>query len=95
MKVSRVSGWYYLCGGGITVRTLSLKVPEELDAALDDGARKLRISKSELMRRVLAKSVRRARAGETFGERAGRLIGCLQGPGDLSTNPRYMRGYGE
>jgi hypothetical protein len=25
---------------------------------------------------------------------AGDLAGCLQGPGDLSTNPKYLEGYG-
>jgi len=28
-------------------------------------------------------------------ELAGDLVGCVQGPGDLSTNPKYMEGFGE
>ena len=32
--------------------------------------------------------------GLTVGELAGDLIGSLEGPGDLSTSPRHMRGYG-
>jgi hypothetical protein len=90
----RVSG-YYSSGERITMRTVSLKVPDDLEAALDAEARRLHVSKSELMRRMLAKSLRKTKGGETFGERAGRLIGCFEGPGDLSTNPRYMRGYGK
>jgi hypothetical protein len=35
--------------------------------------------------------------GESFGEAAGRLglIGCVDGPADLSTNPAYMEGFGQ
>jgi hypothetical protein len=36
--------------------------------------------------------------GESFFDRASRsgLIGCVQGgPSDLSTNPKYMEGFGE
>ena len=34
--------------------------------------------------------------GESFGEAAARLglIGCVEGPADLSTNPAYMEGFG-
>jgi hypothetical protein len=77
------------------MRTVSLKVSDELDAALEAEARRLRISKSELMRRRLASSLRRKRRGPTFAELAGDLIGSLEGPGDLSTNPKYMRDYGK
>ncbi len=31
----------------------------------------------------------------SFYERARHLIGTMSGPGDLSTNPRHMDGYGE
>jgi hypothetical protein len=31
----------------------------------------------------------------SFYERARHLIGTISGPGDLSTNPRYMDGYGQ
>jgi hypothetical protein len=27
-------------------------------------------------------------------ELAGDLVGCVEGPGDLTTNPKYMEGYG-
>ncbi len=32
--------------------------------------------------------------GQSFLEAAGGLIGCLDGPGDLSTNPKYFEGFG-
>lgn len=28
-------------------------------------------------------------------EAAGDLIGAVEGPGDLSTNPKYMKGFGQ
>lgn len=31
----------------------------------------------------------------SFLEAAHEFIGCVEGPGDLSTNPAYMEGYGE
>ena len=31
----------------------------------------------------------------SFLEAAHQFIGCLEGPGDLSTNPQYMDGYGQ
>jgi hypothetical protein len=31
---------------------------------------------------------------QSFLEAAGDLIGCLEGPGDLSTNPKYLRALG-
>ncbi len=31
----------------------------------------------------------------SFLEAAREFIGCVEGPGDLSTNPKYMEGYGQ
>lgn len=31
----------------------------------------------------------------SFFEAAHEFIGCVEGPGDLSTNPKYMEGYGQ
>lgn len=35
--------------------------------------------------------------GESFSAAAARLglVGCIEGPADLSTNPAYMEGFGE
>lgn len=32
---------------------------------------------------------------KSFAEAAGDIIGMGEGPGDLSTNPDYMKGYGQ
>lgn len=31
----------------------------------------------------------------SFAQAAGQYIGSVEGPGDLSTNPEYMKGYGQ
>ena len=60
---------------------MSLKVPAALDARVAAAARQRRLTKSAL--------------GEgCFLELAGDLVGCVEGPGDLSHNPKRMRGYG-
>ncbi len=79
---------------GLTMKTISLKLPNELSLKLERAAKKRSQSKSELVRAAL----------ETFlnGDQplsaldlAGDLVGCFEGPGDLSTNPKYMEGYGK
>ena len=45
--------------------------------------------RSVLMAKLTGKSER------SFFEVAGDLIGAGEGPGDLSTNPDYLKGYGE
>ena len=42
-----------------------------------------------------AKQKRLAKARPTASELAADLMGAFDGPGDLSTNPKYMEGYGE
>jgi predicted transcriptional regulator len=75
------------------LKTVSFKLSEELDEALTDLARLRKSSRSALVREALA-------AFEIGRERsvtaaAGRLVGSLEGPADLSSNPRHMRGYGK
>ena len=75
------------------MKTVSFKLPEEVNKALTDLARLRKSSRSALVREALA-------AFEIGRERsvtaaAGRLVGSLEGPGDLSSNPRHMDGYGK
>ena len=86
-----------LCDGGNTVanpmRTVSFKVPVALDDALSELARRRRSSRSALVREALE--------GLTTGGRRSvtavvdELVGHLDGPSDLSTNPKHLRGYGK
>ncbi|HKC25391.1 MAG TPA: ribbon-helix-helix protein, CopG family [Thermoanaerobaculia bacterium] len=78
------------------MRTVSLKIPDELNTKLAAAAHRRGWTKSELVRRAVAKFLPAAEPGEDgFLERAGELIGCVDGPPDLSTNPRHLRGYGK
>lgn len=75
------------------MKTVSFKVTEELDKALTDLARLRKSSRSALVREALAAfEVERERSVTVA---AGRLVGSLEGPADLSTNPRRMDGYGK
>lgn len=75
------------------MKTVSFKVTEETDKALTDLARLRKSSRSALVREALAAfDVERERSVTVA---AGRLVGSLDGPADLSTNPRRMDGYGK
>ena len=58
-----------------------------------------RIAGDELTLESGMRSVLMAKLGgnseRSFFEMAGDLIGAGEGPGDLSTNPDYLKGYGE
>ena len=90
-----MSRWYYL--RGISVKTVSLKLPESLDAKLTILIRKRGMSKSAIIREALEAYL--AREGElspgSFLELARDLCGCVEGPVDLSTNQSHLDGYGQ
>ncbi len=76
---------------------MSLKLPPPLEAQLNAEAPARRIPKSRIVRELLEKHYK-PNGGKkhrpTFGEVNGHLFGCFDGPKDLSTNPKYMKGYG-
>lgn len=78
------------------MKTLSLKLSDELDARLARVSRDRGAAKSEVVRDALEAYF----AGNQNGSRvscadlAGDLIGSLEGPADLATNPKHLRGYG-
>ncbi|WP_420467595.1 CopG family transcriptional regulator [Panacagrimonas sp.] len=79
--------------------TLSLKVADALDRDITRMSRRQGITKSELMRRAVQLYLAQRDGNEPFVsalELAGDLSGSIEGaPPDLSTNPKYMEGYGE
>lgn len=79
------------------MKTISLKLPENLDAKLNRLAEQRGQSKSEVVREALDQFLngQRQTTPASFLDAAGELIGCAEGPGDLSTNPKYMEGYGK
>jgi metal-responsive CopG/Arc/MetJ family transcriptional regulator len=82
------------------MKTLSLKLPPGLIAKLDRAAKQRGQSKSEVMQAALEQflnSKQRTTSKRPISalELAGDLVGCVEGPGDLSSNPKYMEGFGE
>ncbi|HKI38730.1 MAG TPA: ribbon-helix-helix protein, CopG family [Gemmataceae bacterium] len=80
------------------MKTISLKLTEELRRKLERAARERGQSKSEVVRAALEQFLNGARGTQrplSALELAGDLVGCVEGPGDLSTNPKYMEGFGE
>lgn len=75
------------------MRTVSFKLPEELDNALSDLARRRKSSRSAIVREALEGLATSGRRSVTAV--VGGLVGSLDGPRDLSTNRRHMSGYGK
>jgi Ribbon-helix-helix protein, copG family len=79
------------------VRTLSLKLPTSLSTKLDRVARQRGQSKSAVVRAALEQFLNgkpAIPAGSAL-EAAQPWLGCVEGPGDLTTNPKYMEGFGK
>ena len=78
------------------MKTISVKIPEELGIKLTAVAAKRRESKSALIRAALDQIVE---SSETITpnsclDLAKDLIGSVEGPADLSYNKKYLKGYG-
>ena len=78
------------------MKTLSLRVSDTLDRSLQREAKRRRTSKTALVKKVLEDHFASDNGHKkaTVGELAGDLIGSLEGPGDLSYNPKYLEGFG-
>jgi predicted transcriptional regulator len=80
------------------MRTISLKLPDDLLEELDRAARARQMTKSSLVRESLEKALRRHSASEAVScyDLAADLAGTLKGaPKDLAHNTKYMKGFGE
>ena len=72
---------------------ISFKLPPVLRRRLADEARRRRVSQSAVIRESLESTLLeqpRARGELSCADLAGDLIGSLRGPGDASTNKRYL-----
>lgn len=74
------------------MRTVSFKLPERLDAALDALARRRKSSRSALVREALEALAKGKRRSVTAA--VDELVETVEAPTDLSTNPKYMARYG-
>ena len=79
------------------MKTISLKLPAGLHARLDRAARQRKRSKSEMVRAALEQFLNGEGAVPpgSLREAAQRWLGCVAGPGDLSTNRQYMEDFGK
>jgi len=80
------------------MRTISLKLPEDLLADLEREAKARRVSKSVVVRESVERALRhRSRRGAaSCWDLARDLAGMVKGlPRDLANNPKYMEGFGE
>jgi hypothetical protein len=78
------------------MKTLSVKVPEELDLKLTAVAARRRETKSALIRAALDHIVKTSEAitPNSCLDLAKDLIGSVEGPADLSCNKNRLKGYG-
>jgi len=75
------------------MRIASFKLPEHLDRTLTALARDRGTSRSALVREALEQFTATSQPSVT--ELAGGLVGCLDGPADLSTGAPHMEDFGE
>ena len=77
------------------MRTMSLKLPDDMDERLEARARGLGTTKSEITREALARLLESERApGLSCFDLVRDLVGTARGPGDLASNKKRLRGYG-
>lgn len=74
--------------------TVTAKVSEEAFRKLEKESRRLKTSKSELIRKGLDQLLATGKK-ESLTERMSDLLGSAEGPEDLSSNPKYLRDYGK
>jgi Arc/MetJ-type ribon-helix-helix transcriptional regulator len=82
----------------MVMRTISLKLPDDLLATLESQARKRRVTKSAVVRESLEKALNQQPSSREVScyDLARDLAGSIKGlPNDLAHDPKYMRGFGE
>jgi Ribbon-helix-helix protein, copG family len=76
------------------MKTITVKLPDELAAWLSQRARKLNRPQSDLVREALQR-VSEGAGGVTCHDLLSDMCGVIDGPKDLSTNPKHLAGFGE
>jgi hypothetical protein len=78
------------------MKTLSVKLPDGLDAKLTAAARRRKTTKSSLVRKTLQEVLRQQgepKRGSAL-DLVRDLIGCVAGPADLSVNKAHVKTFG-
>lgn len=77
------------------MKTISLKLPDEVDARLEARARELGRTKSDVTREALKRFLNEGpTSGVSCLDLVRDLVGVVRGPGDLASNKKHLRGYG-
>ena len=78
------------------MKTISLKLSETLDSRLNGVAKLRDTSKSEIIREAIESFLgdQQTATQLSFQQAAGELLGSLDGPADLASNPKHLKGYG-
>lgn len=78
------------------MKTVSIKLPLHLEARLAAAVARRQTTRSRLVREILESHLTgHEPAAESALAHAGNLVGSVKGkPKDLSTNPKYLRGFG-
>jgi len=85
---------------GITIRgmtTITCKIPDELDVELETVTGLRGITKSEFVRRSIERNLQIEKKRGKLSAYDLMREGCgivKQGPRDLATNPKHMKGFG-
>ena len=81
----------------VCMTTISLKLPDILATRLAEEAQRRRTSKSAVIRECVEKMLLTPRKGQAASclDLAGDLAGCLSGPRDIATNPKYLEDFGQ
>ncbi|MBN8509255.1 MAG: ribbon-helix-helix protein, CopG family [Burkholderiales bacterium] len=78
----------------MSMKTVTVKLPEPLAAWLARRSRELGHPQSDLIREALER-LRQGGAGDSCHDAFADVCGSVRGPKDLSTNPRHLVGFGE
>lgn len=81
-----IAGVPLLCYTGLMSQTLSIRLDDELVAALDEEAKRAGITRNRIVRNAIVQRLVHKNLG-AFRE----VVGLMKGPRDLSTNRAYRR----
>ena len=77
------------------MKTLSIRIPNSLHLKLSGLARRRNSSKTEITREALEAYLQAGEESASLYDLASDLLGSCEGPADLSTNSKYLEGYGK
>jgi predicted transcriptional regulator len=77
------------------MKTIAIKLPDDLLAAIQFAAKKRGETRSAVMREALQEFLSKNQNTGSCLDLARDLAGRVQGPSDLSTNPAHMDHYGK